>query len=79
MNFKNYNSLYTKLCRSAKQLFYRNKFTEYSGDSKKTWQMINKVLGRKHDKSSIPNTFFSNDKVLSGVIEIAEGFNTFFL
>ena len=38
--------------------------------------MINKVLGRTHNKSS--NPFLSNQKILSGALEIAEGFNNFF-
>ena len=78
MKFKKYCLLYTKLCRSSKKEYYCNKFIEFSNNGKKTWQTINKVLGRTYNKISIPNTFISNDKILTGEFEIAEGFNSFF-
>ena len=33
--------------RQAKELFYKNKFTESDGDPRKTWQVINELTSRK--------------------------------
>lgn len=78
LKYKNYNNLYTKLCRLAKKLYYTNKFKEYSRDGKRTWQTINKVLGRTLQKDSLPSTFVSNENILSDKFDIVEGFNNFF-
>ena len=76
--YKKYSAIYTSLCRASKKQYYNNKFKQFSGDGKKTWQTINQILGRTLEKSSIPNTFISNEKILPGELEIAEGFNDFF-
>ena len=77
--FKSYNCMYTKLVRKARQMYYENKFNSFSEDCKKTWETINDHLGRKKSFSNIPDTFVSNGKILSGAVEIAEGFNDFFV
>ena len=77
--FKEYNALYTQIVRKAKYEYYNNKFNEYKNNCKKTWQTINEVLGRRKNVSDIPETFISNEKIISGSLEIAEGFNNFFV
>ena len=77
-NFKQFNTIYTKLLRLAKQKYYDDKFKEYKSDSKRTWQTINSILGRVKNKNDIPDKFVSNGKILSGSLVIAEGFNNFF-
>jgi hypothetical protein len=77
--FKEYNSMYTNLIRKSKQQYYNDKFTAFSKDCKKTWQTINEVLGRGKKVNDIPKSFVSNGKILSGSLEIAEGFNDFFV
>ena len=76
--FKNYNSIYTRTIRKAREQYYNDTFQSLSNDCKKTWQTINGILGRKKDTNDIPETFISNGKILSGSYEIAEGFNNFF-
>ena len=76
--FKDYNNLYTRLIRKAKHQYFNDKFLQFTNNSKKTWQTINEVLGRNKNVSDIPNTFISNENVLSSDFEIAEGFNKFF-
>ena len=48
-----------------------------SNDCKKTWQTINEISGKRKSFSNIPNEFLSNDKVLSGSLDIASGFIDF--
>ena len=78
LKFKEFNSIYTRLTRVSRQKYYDEKFLECSNDCKKTWQTINEVLGKRKSFSDIPNEFESNDKVLSGSLSIANGFNDFF-
>ena len=52
--FKLYNSLYNKLRRAAKKLFYDKQFTKFAKDSKQTWSVIRDILGTKTDKNEIP-------------------------
>lgn len=77
-NFKKYNTVYKKLIREAKKLYYSNKFKEYSKDARKTWITIRSIVGGKKHRESIPEYFKHNNKILSDSMEIAEGFNKFF-
>ena len=76
--FKSYNSIYTKLIRKARKIYYKSKFNEFSSDCKKTWSLINSVLGRGGRKDNIPEYFHSNGRILDNSFDIAEGFNDFF-
>ena len=76
--FKEYNAVYTRLVRVARKKYYDDKFKQYSRDCKQTWQTINCVLGRGKKSMNIPKTFVSQGKVLSGDVDISEGFNNFF-
>ena len=73
-----YNSLYTQLLRKSRKLHYDNILKSYSNDCKKTWLAINDLLGRKKAFNDIPDSFENMGKILSGLTEIAEGFNDFF-
>ena len=44
----------------------------------KTWQIINKVLGKLNDKSSFPWNFILNNKNIDNKTERANGFNSDF-
>ena len=67
------------LLRAARKKYIDDKLQEYSKDCKQTWVTINSVLGRGRKTINIPaDVFVSNGKVLSGAIEISEGFNNFF-
>ena len=50
--FKRMRNKVSVVIRQAKELFYRNKFSEFDGDLRKTWQVINyfsqngQVLGK---------------------------------
>ena len=77
--FKEASSIYKAAVRVAKKEYYSNKFNEFSKDMKKTWEIIN-ILVRKNKKShSIPNLFQDENRNYSTFLEIAEGFNSFFV
>lgn len=76
--FKVYNKTYNKLKRTAKHSYYRDKFEEYSGNMKKTWETIREVLGTQKHREDIPDFFQTKGKIITGSSNIAEGFNDFF-
>ena len=57
IKYREYNIMYMSLCRLAKKNYYENKFHELSSDCKSTWNMIDNVSGRAHNKSIILDTF----------------------
>ena len=75
---KNYNTLYNKLRRVAKKLYYNNQFKKFAKNSKQTWSIIREVIGSKKQKDQLPNFFRENGQIVSDTLDIANGFNTFF-
>ena len=60
-----------------KKSYYLKSFTPCDGNSRKTWEIINEVTGRKSQKAIINELEFE-DKKLTDPTEIADGFNKFF-
>lgn len=77
--FKEFNKLYRAVCRKAKANYFKEKFTEYSKNMKKTWSTLRDIYGSKKSKPDIPNVFMDNGQIFTGDREIAEGFNNFFV
>ena len=63
--------------KNAKKSYYLKSFTACDGNSRKTWEIINEVTGRKSEKAIINELEFE-DKKLTDPTEIAEDFNKFF-
>ena len=47
-----YKNTLKKALQSAKRMFYQNKCTEFQQNTKKLWQIINKVSGKSNDKTT---------------------------
>ena len=77
-SFNEYIKTYKRLCRQAKTSYYVNKLKGFKNDAKKTWDTVREVLGNFKDKSQVPEFFIENGKIISGDVNIAEGFNNFF-
>ena len=45
---------------------------------RKSWDTIREVLGTKKRKENIPDFFQNNNELITGTLNIAEGFNKFF-
>ena len=76
--YKMFLSIYNKILRRAKHLYYDTKFKEYSNDMKKSWGLIREVTGRQKYRSNIPDFFRCGGNTISGSKNIANGFNDFF-
>ena len=76
--FKAYNTIYKKLRRAAKQMYFKNKFFKFTqlwtnlvSDKRDNWI-------QKKDKSHLHDFFKDNDNIILDYLEITNGFNIFF-
>ena len=78
INIKTYNTIIKRLIRKLKRKFLKNKFEEHKSNLKKTWQLINDVMGRdKRDTTS--DLFIINQEEITDPKLIADHFNEFFV
>ena len=76
--FNIYNTIYNKLRRISKKLYYDNQFKKFTKNSKQTWSAIREIIGSKKEKSQIPDFFRDNGQLIKNNLDIANGFNEFF-
>ena len=78
--FTRYKNLLSSLIRRAKKEYFAQKFEQFSGNMKKSWRLLNGILGRS--KSSCSNeggpVLKSHGITLDSAIEKAECFNEYF-
>ena len=76
-----YDKLY-KFCDKhvtiAKKKYYRKYFDEHSDNSRKKWQMINKLLNRRKGRVQINKLTDSKGNITNKPQEISEKFNEYF-
>ena len=51
--YKAYKKIFDKIKRHVRTDYYQNKCVEFRNNSKKLWNMINKISGKNNDKTSI--------------------------
>ncbi len=73
-----YRNSYNTLKRLVKQNYYNDLFSKYSQDSRKTWSVINTLIGRNNDKTTISDSFKINNRTSTNHKEIANAFGYFF-
>ena len=76
--YKKYNTVYNRVKRNMKLLYYKTAIEESRSDIKKTWTILKQAMGKMRNKSSLPQYFSINDTMISDRQQVAEGFNTFF-
>ena len=74
--FRNHRRLLNHLVNCAKRKYHGNKIQECAGDSKKTWQIINELRGKKRRQIK-PNFIIDNERIKNRRI-IANEFNKYF-
>ena len=77
-NLQTYSNIIKKLLRNAKFSYYNNMFLKYKNDSRKSWTLINTLIGNCSSKKKITNIFTVNGVNVSNESAIAENFNSFF-
>ena len=74
---KTYQKTLKKTIKFAKKNYYYGAFDNCKGNSKKTWEIINKLRGKA--KGDIKASFFIDDKLISCRRAIAKKFNQYFI
>ena len=75
-NYKKQRQLVNKAIKNAKSNYYSNKFEAANGNTKKTWEIINELRGKK--KGSLKPSFIVDDKLIKDRRVIANEFNKYF-
>jgi len=70
--------MYNKIRKAAKTLHFTNLFNEFRNNTKKTWQLINNLTGRKQIANSPTQTLTFNNTELNNPPDIAEAFAAHF-
>ena len=77
-NYKSYRSKLKKLIQQAELNYFKNKFSNASGNIRKAWSVINSIRCKsKHNK--LPNFIDTNDVIVSNRREICTKFNEYFV
>ena len=74
--YRRYRNIVTRTIKASKNEYYRDKFNQYKGNSKKTWKQLNKILGKSTSTQS--NVFKINDKLVDDPNVIANKFNDYY-
>lgn len=74
--FKTYRNTLTSAIRKAKENYYKQKLEGCAGNSKKTWEILNNIMGKSNNQ--LPTSIKLFDKTSSTNLEIAESINNYF-
>jgi hypothetical protein len=77
-NYKNFRNLYFKILKLSKQLFFQTQLKKHQSDSKKTWEILRKILNSKKRSDSSIISIVADGRSLHDPTEIADKFNKFF-
>jgi hypothetical protein len=75
--YKNYKTIYFRVLRGAKKIYFKNKINENIGNPKKTWDTLNEIMGKAKKKDLISQINI-NDVTETEPTKIANHFNSFF-
>ena len=77
--YKRYKNKLTAILRFSEKQYYTQLLSKYRDNVKKTWCVLNDVIKKKNNISTLPREFVSDNKIIKGKTEIANGFNDFFV
>jgi hypothetical protein len=78
-DYKNYRNLYFKILKCSKQLFFQTQLKKHQSDSKKTWEILRKILNSKRRSDNSILSIVVNNRTVLDPGEIADSFNQFFM
>jgi len=74
--YRRQKNLVARTIKAARETYFQNTLSRDFGDSKKTWNTINKILGKIKPKNS--NCIKSENEIINNPKEIATKFNEYF-
>ena len=78
LKYKRYRNVLNKVKRACKTKFYQDKCEEFIRNTKKLWQLINAVIHKSNDKSSIIDCIKVDNIEIYGKDEISNKFGEYF-
>ena len=78
IKYKNYKKVLEKLKRLAKSTYYQTKCKEFNSNAKKMWDLIDHVIGKASDKSSVISHIKINQVEILNEKAIANEFGKYF-
>ena len=77
--YKQFRNKLNHIIRISKKKYYHNILEKNKQNFKKTWSILNNIMGRNTKrKNTLPTTFFDDKKSYSSPSDIANQFNSFF-
>ena len=77
--YKTYKSLFEKLRKKAKIIYYSKLLHKYKTDSKRTWQVMKDLTGKRKTKSNLlPREIKVDETITQNPQDIAKEFNKCF-
>jgi len=77
--YKRFRNMLNQLIKLSKKNYWNTVLGNYNKDVKTTWNHINQMLGKSRKQFDFPSTFHYNNVTLSTPLEIANGFNSFYI
>ena len=78
LKYSRHRNILNCVKRTAKKQYYQIILNEYRYDIRKTWKVMNSIIGRTQDKSSISEKFIINGRTETDPNSIADGFGKYF-
>jgi len=76
--FIEYRNQFNRLKTKAKEMHYKHILDDYKYDMRKTWEVINELIGRTKDKTGVSNIFNIDDQEVTDQNKISNGFCNYF-
>jgi hypothetical protein len=77
-HYVNYRNLYNTIKRSTKQNYYEQMLNQNKSNLKKTWQILNTLIGKCNDKTNVPQELLVENKLVNDPQEVADAFGEYF-
>ena len=78
LQFIEYRNTFNRIKRRAKVSYYSSRLSNYKNNSSKLWKILNEVIGRNHDKTTISDVFVINGEKITNTQSISNEFCKFF-
>ena len=76
--YMRYRNVYNSVKRQAKQFYYANLLQQYGGNVRKTWTVLNELIGRSKHKCAISDIFMIDGSKVEDKARISDEFCKYF-
>ena len=78
-NYKRYKNKLTSITRVEEKKYYTVSLSKCTNNVKATWKILNNIITKKNSVNLFPDKFYENGVEITNKIDIANGFNKFFV